>query len=71
MCLPWVSNLPPTSPKNQADREWLEGWSHKCNDLGIWDYVLIQQDLTYSRPMGDIRTVMPIARSDHRAISIP
>jgi len=60
---PWINNLPPSSPKNQVKCQLLKAWSTKCSSLGVWEYVLLYQDLTYGRPAGDQQTVVPMVSS--------
>ena len=60
MC-PWWKPLPVASPQHQALRDNLRDWGSKCGSLGIWSYVLIYRDVTYTRPAGEWNALVPNA----------
>jgi len=59
----WQQTLPPTAAKNIAIRKNLEAWGAKCESpsFGIWSYMLIYLDTTFSRPSGEWNALVPNA----------
>jgi hypothetical protein len=59
----WQQTLPSTSPKNMAIRKNFEAWGAKCASpsFGIWSYMLIYLDTTFSRPSGEWNALVPNA----------
>lgn len=59
----WQQTLPSTSSKNIDIRKNLEAWGAKCESpsFGIWSYMLIYLDTTFSRPSGEWNALVPNA----------
>jgi hypothetical protein len=59
----WQQTLPSTSPQNLPIRTNLENWGSKCASpsFGIWSYMLIYLDNTFSRSSGEWNALVPNA----------
>ncbi|MCE9615366.1 MAG: DUF4838 domain-containing protein [Lentisphaerae bacterium] len=60
---PWWAPLPVDAPQNVFYRDNIKAWGPKCGSLGIWSYVLIYTDTTFSLPAGELNLVVPNVRA--------